>query len=74
MLFLPPEHPQWLLHSAEQLVLHRCAYWVSLLGAPVSTNDTGQTVYLPETQMLSPMGLLSLFEQVARGKELRYEP
>jgi hypothetical protein len=46
---------------------------VSLLGAPVSTNDTGQTVYLPETQTISPMGLLSLFEQVARGKELRYE-
>lgn len=74
VLFLPPEHPQWLSHSDEQLVLCRCAYWVSLLGAPVSTNDTGQTVYLPETQTLSPMGLLSLFEQVARGKELRYEP
>lgn len=74
VLFLPPEHPQWLLHSAEQLVLCRCAYWVSLLGAPTSANDTGQTVHLPEAQLLSPTGLLALFERVAREEDLRYEP
>lgn len=74
VLFLPPEHPQWLTHSAEQLVLCRCAYWVSLVGAPASTNTTGQTVYLPEAQALSPPGLLDLFARISRQEELRYEP
>lgn len=74
VLFLPPEHPQWLTHSADQLVLCRCAYWVSLRGAPPSANAAGQTVYLPEAQALSPTGLLGLFERIAREEELRYEP
>lgn len=56
VLFLPAEPQEWLTHSPEQLTLCRCAYWVSLRGAPASDNKSGRTVYLPEAQLLSPAG------------------
>jgi len=33
VLFLPPKVEDWLTHSHEQLVLRKCAYWVSLRGS-----------------------------------------
>ncbi|MEZ4449133.1 MAG: DUF4365 domain-containing protein [Nannocystaceae bacterium] len=72
VLFLPPDHAQWLECSPERLALYRAAYWVSLRGAPATDNRSGQTIYLPESQPLSPAGLLDLFGRVARREELRY--
>lgn len=74
VLFLPGNHSEWLTHSPERLALHRCAYWVSLRGAPASANASGQTVYLPQSQPLSPAGLLSLFERLAREEDIHYDP
>lgn len=73
VLFLPSDAEAWLRHTARQLVLKRCAYWVSLRGAPESANETGQTVYLPRDQAFSPDGLNSLLGRIARQEELRYE-
>lgn len=72
VLFLPPERTAWLSHDVEQLILRRCAYWVSLVGAPECDNLTGQTVYLPSSQALSPTGLIELFRRLACQEELRY--
>jgi len=74
VLFLPTPQADWLTCAAEQLVLRKCAYWTSLRGAPASKNDSGQTVYLPDTQVLSPDGLRALFERVAHQEELLYVP
>ena len=73
VLFLPPNHLEWLTHSPDQLVLARAAYWVSLLDAPTTENRSGQTIYLPESQPLSPVGLHDLFRRVAHQERLRYE-
>lgn len=72
VLFLPKDASQWLTHSAEQLAMCGCAYWVNLVGAPPSTNGTGQTIYIPESQPLSPSGLLELLGCVARREVPRY--
>jgi hypothetical protein len=53
--------------------ISRAAYWVSLLDAPPSTNTSGQTIYLPVSQPLSPAGLHDLFRRVAHQERLRYE-
>ena len=74
VLFLPEEAQDWLGHSEEQLVLKRCAYWVSLKGAPESGNQSGQTIYIPSEQFFSPEGLMSVLERLAREEDLRYEP
>ena len=38
----------------------------------MTANSSGQTIYLPESQPLSPGGLVDLFRRVARREELRY--
>ena len=47
VLYLPESPEDWLRHSEEALISKRCAYWVSLRGAPASANETAQTVYIP---------------------------
>lgn len=72
VLFLPEDRDTWLSHDVEQLVLRRCAYWTSLVGAPDTSNESGQTIYLPKAQALSPAGLIQLFHRVARQETLVY--
>lgn len=67
VLFLPKEHSNWIDHSDDALSLRRCAYWVSLRGAPESDNDTAQTVYIPKTQRFDGPGLISLMTQLSRN-------
>lgn len=50
VLLLPKNSDEWLSHTHEQLLLKKCAYWVSLRGAAPSTNTSGQTVYIPKSQ------------------------
>jgi len=73
VLFLPENAEEWLAHTEDQLVLKRCAYWVSLRGAPETANTTGQTVHLPRGQGFSPEALTALMGRMARREELRYE-
>lgn len=72
VLFLPTDAQEWLRHTREQLVLKRCAYWVSLRGAPESENHSGQTVYPPSEQSFSPEGLREVFRRLAAEVELLY--
>lgn len=73
VLFLPAEPEQWLKLDEKCLIARRCAYWVSLKGAPLSENDTGQTVYLPKNQVLSVEGLRGIATRFSREEELTYE-
>ena len=66
VLFLPADAQNWLNHSADQLVLRRCAYWQSLRGAPATTNGTGATVKLPKVQMFTPQALGELAARLSR--------
>lgn len=73
VLFLPKDPADWLTISQQELSLKRCAYWVSLLGGPESLNSSGQTIYLPVDQILSPEGLLRLITRIANLEVIRYE-
>ena len=65
VLFLPKDAQEWLTHTPEQLVLRRCAYWVSLRGAPGITTDS-VIVKLPKTQVVSPDTLTQLAARLSR--------
>ena len=67
VLFLPPDESRWLAHSDEGLIARRCAYWVSLRGAPPSENDTRQTVYIPRSNHFSVEGLRSVLAARSLG-------
>lgn len=50
----------------------RCAYWVSLRGAPPSPNDITQTVYIPRNQVLSVDTLTAIMTRCSRDEEMLY--
>lgn len=62
VLFLPNDANSWLSCSPDELILKKAAYWVCLYGATASTNPTGQTIYLPNTNLLTPDSLKNLVE------------
>jgi hypothetical protein len=72
VLFLPPDPSRWLEHSEEALIARRCAYWVSLYGAPVSENRTSQTIYIPLANVFSVENLRAVLSRFARQERLSY--
>jgi hypothetical protein len=74
VLLLPEDANEWLRHSEEGLVAKRCAYWVSLRGAPDSDNTDRQTVSVPKIQVFSPQSLTELMTRFSRRESILYEP
>lgn len=73
VLFLPNDAAEWLHHSENALSLRRCAYWVSLRGAPESTNKTAQTVYIPQKQIFDSVALEGLASSISRSEIPLYQ-
>jgi hypothetical protein len=74
VLQLPAEPEQWLKCTPRALTLKKCAYWVSLYGAPPSANVTAQTVYLPRKNLFTVDGLRALLARFARRERMAYDP
>jgi Domain of unknown function (DUF4365) len=72
VLFLPEDQSRWLTHNEDGMVTRRCAYWVSLRGAGVSDNSTGQTVYVPKANRFSSDGLRALATRFACQEAFEY--
>lgn len=60
VLFLPRDTELWLTCTSDELILKKAAYWTCLYGAEASDNDTGQTIYIPRSQLLTPEELIRL--------------
>lgn len=73
VLFLPENEEEWLEVNEDALLLRKCAYWVSLSGAPESENKEAQTVYIPSNQLLTPAALLELLDRLSRMEKLNYQ-
>ena len=73
VMFLPPEMEHWLNITEEELMLKKCAYWVSLRGASESTNDKGQTIYIPQNQIFNSNSLKNIFAARSRNESLIYQ-
>lgn len=67
VLFLPEDAADWLSLDEEGLILRRCAWWMSLRGAPEATSTTRQTLYLPSSQRFDPEGLKHLCATLSHG-------
>lgn len=72
VLFLPSDNRKWLIHSVEGLTCRRCAYWLSLRGAPASENETSQTVHIPKENYLSVDKLRDLMARFSRREDIDY--
>jgi len=73
LLQLPEDHKEWLNVSEEQLLLKGVAYWVSLRGAPKSTNETTQTIYIPTQNILTVDSLKNLMIRISKKEIIKYE-
>lgn len=71
VFFLPEDPEKWLRVSQEELILKKAAYWVSLAGKPATANKSGQTVYLPKTQLLTPESLSDIFNRISKAKNIQ---
>lgn len=67
VLFLPQNPQDWLNCSPTELILKKAAYWVSLYGAPSTTNETSVTVYIPKSQLLTEVSLRTICQEIGRG-------
>lgn len=73
VLFLPADPLVWLSCSADELIMKKGVYWTCLYGAEDSANDTGQTVYLPKKQLLTPDEMVRLANLAVIKKVPNYQ-
>ena len=71
VLFLPEDADAWLRHNEKRLVTRRCAYWLSLRGAP-EVDQGSQTVYIPRANLLSVDALRTLMTRFSKQEVLDY--
>ena len=70
--FLPKDANLWLKQNDKLFLLRKSAYWVSLLGAPESENNTSQTIYIPKRNLLTPEALINIVTRRSRWDFPKY--
>jgi hypothetical protein len=64
VFIMPAEEARWLSQTQEELVLRRCAYWLSLKGQPPTTATSTVRIAIPLTNIFSAEELRRLMGQV----------
>jgi hypothetical protein len=72
VLLLPHNPAEWLRVTPEELVLKKCAYWVSLRGAPPTLNSHSHTIRIPKDQLFTSMALQNIANELFEGTFQRY--
>ena len=70
LLVLPEKADDCVIHSIDELIVRKCAYWYNLYDLPESQNISNVTVYIPETNILSPKTLKELMLKVSKEEKL----
>ena len=68
VLDLPREQDQWMMVTADELVLRRKAYWLNLRGYEETPNQESVTVNIPVANVFNVDNLHSLMEQSRTGR------
>jgi len=63
LVLVPPDIGSWLEPTADQLILRRSAYWVSLAGQPPTDNEQTVTVSVPRSNLLNVASLEGLMQR-----------
>jgi len=75
VLILPGVAADWLKTSTQALTLKRCAYWVSLRGAPAPPDgpDERLTIHIPKRNRFTVAALQALLVRCAQQDWVTYE-
>jgi hypothetical protein len=65
-LFVPPDCTEWLTVATPptEILLRRCAWWMSLAGRPSLDNTTSVIVHLPRANLFRPEALKTKFDEI----------
>ncbi len=67
LLVLPQDQTLWVNQSAEELVLRRCAYWISLQGSPPTSNEATVRIAIPHANVFSAAAIQEMMTTL-RGR------
>jgi hypothetical protein len=66
-LVLPEDESLWLSQSVDELILRRCAYWMSLRGAPATSNQASIRISIPSANVFCVETVRTLMQQLSKG-------
>ncbi len=69
LLVLPEDEAQWLTQSVEELILRRCAYWISLEAYPATTATTTVRITLPRSAVFSVEAVRDILSRLRERKK-----
>ena len=67
LLVLPGDEASWMSQSEEELILRRCAYWMSFRDAAPTQNRGTVRVEIPRINVFSPEAVRALTQRSAGG-------
>ena len=68
VMSVPTNQAHWIYARTKGLMLHRCAYWVNLAGAPPIANGAQSiTVKAPLENVFNDISLCSMMERIGTG-------
>ena len=70
VLDLPRDDDQWIKVTTDELILRRCAYWLSLVRAPETDNRSSVTVRIPMENVFDVKNLRLIMDR-SRGGDIR---
>jgi hypothetical protein len=68
LLVLPEDESQWTTQTVDELILRRCAYWLSLRGAEPTTAQTTIRITVPRMQVFSAEAIEVLMSRLQQGE------
>lgn len=70
VLHMHEDENLWIDQTPDYLKITKCAYWISLMGQPTTTNSTTKTITIPASNILSKDALKNIMIKVANNQSL----
>jgi hypothetical protein len=70
VLLLPEDEKDWSVQTEDELILRRCAYWLSLRGRPATANRRSIRLAIPRVKLFSIEALQRLLDRIKKGQDL----
>lgn len=70
LLHLPPQKGNWITHNVNNLILRKCAYWISLKGQAQTTNANSKRIIIPHDNIFSPNALHEIMVKISKEEDL----
>jgi hypothetical protein len=67
VMVLPPDQDDWIAHSADELIMRRCAFY-KIMNNESKATVSAPTVKVPRDNHFSPKALAALMERVSKGE------